>query len=446
MNTVEAARPPGADDTRVPAAASAALAAYALVSIGSNLHSNVRLLLGVPLIVAGFGAACLAASRRTPARAAWPLERAIAPLSALATVGLIAPAMDGSALWFTLAMRVYFALAIVLVGVFAASGPIGRRRTTAALVALAVALQFASPFGVHVAVDLWSWTQTAATALLHGVHPYTVIAPDLQRGGFDFGSEPNVYPYMPLTLLAVAPSVAWFGDYRFAIACCLPLTIFLLRKAGRALDTPAAYVDLLTIALVLQPFGTTITATGYIEPVLMAAAAAFVLFAATAARGVREATAFLLLPALKQYAAAPALLYVAMRGQMRSVAAGAAVAAATIAPFLLWRARPTLDGIFYFVREPFAFRTDSDSIAALVFALTGFQAPRSLAVLAQFVTAAAVYRPLHERGIEGLLLASALSLLASFLVAPQAFANYYYFAGALLLMSSLAAAAERRAG
>jgi hypothetical protein len=441
--TAESARPFPADTT-IPAAAGAALVAYALISIGSNMHGNIRLLLGVPLTAAGFAAACVAASRRTPARAPWPLERAVLPLSALASAGLIAPAFDNSMTWFTLAMRVYFLAAIVLAGVFAASGAIGRRRTTGVLVAAAVALQFAAPFGVHVTVDLWSWTQTATTALLHGIHPYTVLAPDLQRGGFDFGSEPKIYPYMPLTLLALAPSVAWLGDYRFGIACCLPVTLVLFRQAGRALGASAPLVDLLTLALVLHPFGSTITATGYIEPLLVTTAAAFVLFAATAPRGIREATAFLLLPAVKQYVTAPALLYVAMRGRTRSVVAAAAVGAATIVPFLAWRAQPTLHGILYFVREPLTFRTDSDSVAALVFALTGLEAPPSLAVLAQFVTAAIVYRPLRDRGVEGLLLASALSLLASFLVAPQAFANYYYFAGGLLLMASLSAALGRR--
>src|SRR6185312_15308423 len=120
-----------------------------------------------------------------------------------------------------------------LVGVFAGSGSIGRRRTTFALAAGAVALQFAAPFGIHTQVDLWSWTQTATLALLHGVHPYTVRAPDLQHGGFDFGSAPTLYPYMPLTLVAAAAPVAWLGDYRFGVACCLPITILLFRRAGR---------------------------------------------------------------------------------------------------------------------------------------------------------------------------------------------------------------------
>ncbi len=443
MTLVESTPSQRASDT-LPATAGAALTAYVLVSIGSSLHGDILLLLGLPLTVAGFVVACLAARSGAAARARLPLARAAMLLSALAAVGLVAPRIGDSRSWFTLATRAYFALAIVLVGVFAGSGAAGRRRTTGALVIGAIMLQVAAPFGVHVTVDLWSWTQTATLALLHGVHPYTVLAPDLQRGGFDFGSTPTVYPYMPLTLLAAAPWVAWLGDYRFGVACCLPITVALLRRAGRALEVETAFVDLVTLAIVLHPLGTAMTATGYMEPLLVMTAAAFFLFAATAPRGVGEATAFLLLPALKQYVAAPVLLYLAMRGRARSVAVGLIVAAATVAPFLWWQWHPTVAGMFYFVRVPLGFRRDSDSIAALLVALTGLEAPRSLAVLTEFVVAGVGYRLLRDRGLEGLVLASALSLLASFLVAPQSFTNYYYFAGALLLLSSLAAAQGRR--
>ncbi len=444
MTLVESTQPPHASDT-LPATAGMALTAYVLVSIGSSLHGTILLLLGLPLTAAGFVVACLTARHGAAGtHAGLPLATAAMLLSAMAAVGLVAPGIDDSRSWFTVATRAYFALAIVLVGVFAGSGAAGRRRTTGALVIAAIALQVAAPFGVQIKVDLWSWTQTASLALLHGVHPYTVHAPDLQRGGFDFGSTPSVYPYMPLTLLAAAPWVAWLGDYRFGVACCLPITVTLLRKAGRALEVDAAFVDLLTLALVLHPLGTAMTATGYMEPVLVMTAAAFVMFAATVPRGVGEATAFLLLPALKQYVAAPVLLYVAMRGRARSVAIGLVVAAATVAPLLWWQWRPTIAGMFFFVRVPLAFRRDSDSIAALLVALTGLEAPRSLAVLTEFVVAGVAYRLLRDRGLEGLLLASAVSLLASFLVAPQSFTNYYYFAGALLLLSSLAAAQRRR--
>jgi hypothetical protein len=439
MTFVESARPSATADA-LPAAASATLAAYALVSIGSSLHGDVLLVLGVPLTTAGFVLACLVARSANRFSGAWPIGRATMLLSALAAVGLVTPALDDSLQWFTVATRIFFAAAIVLIGVFEGADRIGRRRVTIALAVAAVALQFAACVGVHVTVDVWSWTQTVARALLHGVHPYTVRAADLQRGGFDFGSTPTVYPYMPLTVIAAAPWVAWFGDYRAGIACCLPITIALLRRGGRALDVDATFIDVATLALVLHPFGGSITAIGYMEPLLVTAAAAFVFFAATAPRGGAEATAFLLLPALKQYVAAPVLLYVAIRGRVRPVAIGVVVGLASVVPFLLWRWRPTLDGMFYFVRAPLAFRTDSDSLSALLFALTRIETHRALAIVAQAAAAALAWRPLRDRGLEGLLLASAISLLASFLVAPQAFTNYYYFGGALLLLSSLAAA------
>ena len=121
---------------------------------------------------------------------------------------------------------------------------------------------------------------------------------------------------MPLTLVAAAPWVALLRDYRFGIACCLPITILLIRRAGRVLRVDDAHLDLLTVALVLHPAAPEMAGIGYLEPLLVVTAAAFVLLAATERRGgFGEATAFLLLPAIKQYVIAPVLLYVAMRGR-----------------------------------------------------------------------------------------------------------------------------------
>jgi hypothetical protein len=368
-----------------------------------------------------------------------PVSRIALALSALAAVGLASPSMDG-AWWYETAERVYFALAIVLIGVFAAADRAGRRRATNVLVAGAVVLQIAAPLGIRPVVDVWSWTETCTRALLHGVHPYTVHAADLQRGGVDYGSTPTVYPYMPLTLLASAPWVALQGDYRFGLACCLPATLAMIRAAGRRLAVDAAIVDVITLALALHPLAPAITGTGYVEPFLVTVSAGFFLAAVVAPRGYGEGIGFLLLPAIKQYVAAPVLLYVAMRGRPRTIAVGAAVAAATVAPFLLWNWRPTIDGILFFARAPLGFRVDSDSVAAIVAAVTGVEAPPALSIVAQFAVAALAYRRLRDRGLAGLLLASALSLLASFLVAPQSFTNYYYFAGALLVLSALSAA------
>ena len=263
--------------------------------------------------------------------------------------------------------------------------------------------------------------QTATTAMLHGIHPYTVRAPDLQHGGFDFGSTPTVYPYMPLTLVAAAPWVALLRDYRFGIACCLPITILLIRRAGRVLRVDDAHLDLLTVALVLHPAAPEMAGIGYLEPLLVVTAAAFVLLAATERRGgFGEATASCSCrQSSKCDRACPA---VCGHARARKIGRGGSrYRRGDRRAVRLWRWRPTIDGILFFVRVPLRFRTDSDSLATLLFALTGIESPRSIPIVVQFVAAAVAYRRVRNRGLEGLLLASALSLLSSFLVAPQAF-------------------------
>ena len=134
---------------------------------------------------------------------------------------------------------------------------------------------------------------------------------------------------------------------------------------------------------------------------------------------------------------APVVMLACMRPRPRAIAAGAAVAAATVLPFVLWRWRPTFEGIFYFTRAPLGFRQDSDSLTALAAQMFGIHSQRSLGVITQFAVGAVAYVLFRRDGLAGLLLASALSLLATFLFATQAFFNYYYYAGAVLLLSSL---------
>jgi hypothetical protein len=423
----------------MPAAAAVTLAAYILVTVGSCLRGDVLFLLGVPLTTAGVIAAYVVAIRGRWPRGDWPVSALAVLLSALAATGLVAPSAGG-AWWYDVALRAYFGVAVVLIGVWAGATDRGRRRVTAALVGGAVALQVLAPFAIPAVVDVWSWTETSTRALLAGVHPYTVHAPDLQHGAVAYGSTPTIYPYMPFTLLASAPWVALAGDYRIGLACCLPATVALMRASGRTLAIDPAIVDVVTLALVLHPQAHAITAVGYMEPLLVTIAAAFVFFAVTAPLGYSEAVAFMLMPATKQYVAAPAVLYLAMRGRVRTAAAGAAIAAATVVPFVVWNWRATRDGMLFFAGAPLGFRSDSDSLAALAAVMIGVEPPRALGVIAQFAAAGLLYRWLRERGLAGFLLGSAISLLTSFLLATQAFTNYYYFAGALLLCSALAAA------
>jgi hypothetical protein len=60
----------------------------------------------------------------------------------------------------------------------------------------------------------------------------------------------------------------------------------------------------------------------------------------------------------------------------------------------------------------------------------------------QLIVGAVAWCRLKQHRLKGLLLASALSLFATFLVGWQAFVNYYYFIGALLILAALVRASE----
>jgi hypothetical protein len=179
----------------------------------------------------------------------------------------------------------------------------------------------------------------------------------------------------------------------------------------------------------------------------MVAVAAFVYLSARTPDGTAPAIAFLLLPALKQYVVAPALLFLVdlwRRRLYRALVIGVGVASLTVVPFVLWGWRPTLDGIFFQVRPSVGFRPDSLSLTASAQRIAGVEPWHWLPEVTQLVVGATVFAYLRDAGVGGLLLASAISMFASFLLGTQAFLNYYHFVGILLLCSALVLAARPR--
>jgi hypothetical protein len=429
---------------RLSAPAAAAFLAYLLTATGTTVGSAERLIVGIPVALGGFAAACLAAFRLRRPAAAWRLGPLFGALAAMAGAGVVVPPRDHPSLWYHILHRGIAVCGVVLVGI--ASGP-SRRAARVAVwtaVAMATALQLVTPLALpRPLIDVWSWTDTAARALLHGVHPYTVVAPDIYRGGMLLGYTSTVYPYMPLTVVIHALSVALFGDYRFALGLCLFGSVVFLRAAGRRLDVDEVVVDALTLALVLYPRAAYVVGSGYNEPLLIIVAAAFVFAAARSPQGTAQAVAFMLLPALKQYFVGPPIAYAVRLWRRRSFLAlsiGITTAAATVVPFLVWSSRATLDGILFQARPNVAFRPDSISLTALVAALTGVQPWHWLPEAIQLAMTVAMFVWLRGFGLGGVLLASGVALLASFLVGTQAFANNYEFAAALLLFAALALA------
>jgi hypothetical protein len=424
----------------VPICAIQALTSALILAIGSSLGGYLLFILGLPLTVVGFIVACRAAFNWSSPDRTTSFTWITALLTAMAALGIVGPT-TGGLLWYEVIKRTFAVASIVLVGVFS-SEDLTRRRRAAWLAVSAGLLLFAlGPIGApHPQIDVFTWTQTSVQALLHRTNPYRVVAPDVYLGRYDPGYTVSVYPYMPATLLAYAPWVSVLGDFRFALAACLALTIALIHHIGRRLRVTPQLTSAAALAIVLHPSSPRMVESGWTEPLLVFGAALFVYFALKNPKGIGQAATFLLLPALKQYVVAPTVLYL-IRGRQfvrpRVFIAAAAIGAATVLPFLIWNWQATLAGMVFQMEAPTVPRLGSTSLVALMATTSGVYPGRWLSAAVQLIVGGIAWWRLKDRGLSGLMLASALSLYATFLVGWQAFVNYYYFVGALLILAAI---------
>jgi hypothetical protein len=429
----------------IPVCAVQALMAALVLAVGSSLGGNLLFLLGLPLTIIGFILACRAASTwSSPVRTS-AFSGIATWLAAMATLGIVGPT-TGGLLWYEVAKRAFAASGTVLVGMLAGDDEIWWRRATLIAVSLGVTLFAIGAIGApNPTIDVFTWTQTCVRALLHRINPYTVIAPDVYRGRHDPGYTVSVYPYMPATLLIYAPWVSLFGDFRFALGASLILAIGLLLDIGRRLNVDPRLTYAAMLAIALHPSSSRMIESGWTEPLLVAAAALFVHFAIRNPDGIGQASSFLFLPALKQYVVAPVVLYVIrarQRMRLRTLVAASSLSTATVLPFLIWNRGATLSGMVFQMASPTVPRLESTSLIALIATTTGAYPGRWTSAVVQLIVGAIAWWRLKDRGLSGLLLASALSLYATFLVGWQAFVNYYYFVGALLVLAALTRAGE----
>jgi hypothetical protein len=424
----------------VPSCAMQALASALILSIGSSLGGYLLFVLGLPLTLLGFVLACRASLNWSSSQPTHNFTTVTAWLTAMAALGIVGP-KTGGLLWYEIVKRTLAAASVVLVGVFSNDDDTKQRRAASVAVAAGLLLVAISPIGApDPPIDVFTWTQTSVHALLNHTNPYTVVAPDVYLGRYDPGYTVSVYPYMPATLLAFAPWVRVLGDFRFALAACLAVTIGLIYRVGRQLGVNAQFTHAAALAIVLHPSGPRMIESGWTEPLLVAGAAAFVYFALQNPKGIGQAATFLLLPALKQYVVAPTILYL-LRGRQalrpKAVVVAAAIGAATVLPFLVWNWHATLTGIVFQMQAPTVPRLGSTSLVALLATTAGVYPGRWISVAVQLVVGGIAWWRLKDQGLSGLMLASALSLYATFLVGWQAFVNYYYFVGALLILAAV---------
>ncbi len=424
----------------VPTCAIQALTAALILAIGSSLGGYLLFILGLPLTIVGFIVACRAAFNWANPDRTTNFTWITALLTAMAALGIVGPT-TGGLLWYEVIKRTFAVASVVLVGVFSSEDLTRRRRAAWLAVSAGLVLFALGPIGApHPQIDVFTWTQTSVQALLHRTNPYTVVAPDVYLGRYDPGYTVSVYPYMPATLLAYAPWVSVLGDFRFALAACLALTIALIHHIGRRLRVTPQLTSAALLAIVLHPSSPRMVESGWTEPLLVFGAALFVYFALENPKGIGQAATFLLLPALKQYVVAPTVLYL-IRGRQsvrpRVFIAAAAIGAATVLPFLIWNWQATLAGMVFQMEAPTAPRLGSTSLVALMATTSGVYPGRWMSAVVQLIVGGIAWWRLKDHGLSGLMLASALSLYATFLVGWQAFVNYYYFVGALLILAAI---------
>jgi hypothetical protein len=363
----------------------------------------------------------------------WMLPASVAALG-IAMPGSIGP------LWIEILRRGFSAFGVVAVGVVSGNSPTWRRRALVASIAGATVLAFIIPAAIpNPQIDVVPWTDTAVRAFLHGVHPYTVQAPDVYRGGADFGFVVRVYPYMPATVLAFAPFVAIVGDFRYALAACVPATIWLVRRAGRRSGADPQLLDAATLMIALHPTMAVVVRSGWAEPLLGVASAA-VAVALVEGRPRVAAIGTLLLPALKQYAIAPVVLWAAGPGRRtrpQTWVIAAACAALTVLPFLVWNAQATLDGMLFQMRAPVRPRLTSISIPGLLANYASFNLPVWVSAAAQVAVSGALAAAGVGATVFGLFAGSAVALLVTFILGWQGFVNYYIWIGTLLVLAAV---------
>jgi hypothetical protein len=428
----------------VPARSVYAIYAALLLLAAGVCDGRLRAIVGLPLVIAALvvAARALFASDSAPRRALSPFLWMC--LAGTVALGIVSQNTSGP-VWFEALRRMFAAAGVLAVGLVSATETVWRRRALAVAVIGASAIGALTPVVVpHPQIDVVSWTSAALEALRAGVHPYTVQAPDVYDGGRDFGFVVRVYPYMPATLLVFAPVHWLLRDFRFALALCLPLTVWIVRRAGRRSHASQGLVDVATLALVLNPVGALVVRSGWNEPVLVLAAAVLTAALLAPSHGVAAVSAMLLV-ALKQYVLAPAVLLAFGRHRVswRHWLTAAAVAGATILPFVLWNGPATLDGMLFQMQAPSRPRYSAMSIPGLLASLAWPYPPVWASAAAELAVCAAIVASGRAVDAATILIGSAVALLSAFLLGWQAFVNYYVFVASLLLLASVAAGARR---
>ncbi len=289
-------------------------------------------------------------------------------------------------------------------------------------------------FSPSPAIDVFPIFQESARHLLQGLNPYLVPVSDVYHGTQSFGYKVLGYVYPPSNLYFQTLGYLIFHDIRsiyifMEALACAGLYAMARRRQGIRF---ARYAVLLFL---FHPRGLFIIEEAWTEPLVVGLYAICNYLAGRSPGSRRLAAAYGLLLSLKQY-----LLYFVLSGlllerRVRRLALAAAVAFATVLPFLLWdRASFIQYGLLFLLRTKF--RPDGLTVLAALHALTGFEAGKLISLAMGFAVGLYTTFRFRSLGLEGWRWVNVLTTFSIFLVGSQAFANHYYFVGAMILFAA----------
>jgi len=333
-------------------------------------------------------------------------------------------------------LQVGFALLLTVTAAGAVWLPSGRR--AAALLGLA----FLSVVGV--AASAWSWGSMnidvgtalsgAAEALIHGHNPYGPVfkyfveaPPGYVWGHFAYG------PSVPL--LAVPGRL--LGDIRMMSVACMAATVagiwWLARQGEHAAD--AHRVAALAIA---SPLWVGMILNTWVDVYMMVG---IVWWLALRRDHRGWSIALLSIGLMVKFTSlllvVPAFIW-SRRGRVEVVAA-VVISVAAMVPFALLTGVHTYLYSLFGYQLALPFRTDSLSLSALLYQLSGAKLPTVLPLLPVAAAIAWVVWRRRARSEGDLALQAAALNIAAFLLAKQAFFNYY-FASEIMLLAGIAGA------
>ncbi len=291
-------------------------------------------------------------------------------------------------------------------------------------------------------IDVLELQQDGARALVEGRNPYAVTYANLytpeetQRFFGDQRTELREYPYPPASLLVTTMARLVGGDVRWAfLGAQLGVAALLFALAREAGHGAGAALALATIHL-LHPRGLFLLERAWTEPLL--AGSFLVVILLVVQRRIRWlGVALGLFVGVKQYSVlALPLLFRDGRIPRRAWLEALGVAIALALPFLVWSPHDLVNDVVLFqLRQPF--RADALSIPAYLASVAGWRAPSVLALAGAGAALALEWRQVGPTAPPSRLpLAVAVVYAAFFLLAKQAFCNYYYFVGVLFLAAA----------